>query len=376
MRDMVGSSASPPTEAWMQPRGSIDVPEGGVLQRRVALRLLTSAVGGAMAIAPSIVEALAYARVHPSGFGLEVAERIDAATLALRRLEEYAGVRRVLPLVRQHADFITRLLIDGRQASVARHRLADSAADIQQYLGWLHIDLGDAAVADQHFRRGIEILTEQGSNPALHAHMLEWRGRAQQRTGSGLATNRFDRSGATTALPFLLEARAVAEHASPLVRAEVTLAAADVLAGYGDTHQGLAAVESAQAAFDAHQPGEEKPPWMRHLDERTVACRIGSRMAWSYLDLNRPSDAAELLVDLGRLPLLPSLQADVWLGLALVSASNGDVEQACDFATRTYALGEQTGSSRVVQAVRGLHARHLADSQDSAAVRQLTERLG
>ncbi len=82
-----------------------------------------------------------------------------------RRLEDRVGSELVLPVSLRQARISSKLATEARGA--VRTEVVDSAAGWQQFLGWLHANLGHHRAAVHHYRAALELATESGNRDMI-----------------------------------------------------------------------------------------------------------------------------------------------------------------------------------------------------------------
>lgn len=129
---------------------------------------------------PDERERLALAARNPARLDEAVVDGLAATLAHQRRLEDSTGSGRMLAPAAEHLKLILRLLKEARAAPAAR--LAQTAAEASQFVGWLHTAVGayeDASTLyDQALRLGM-----QSRNTDLAATALSMQGHLAWVTG-------------------------------------------------------------------------------------------------------------------------------------------------------------------------------------------------
>jgi tetratricopeptide (TPR) repeat protein len=313
-------------------------------------------------------QAAAYllATKFPTGqHGLLGAEHLDLAAARLdrlRRLDGRDGADAVVVSAVEQADHLFRLLKGTPAAAPLRGRLALLAGEAATLAGWSSLNIGEPAPAMSWFRVA-EACGEQGA----YADLQAWGVRQQ--------AHLLDLAGKHEAALGRLR-RAPLESASAPVRIEVELLRARTAAKLPDGRRdrwALAALARAEATLD-HVARDPSPlGWMWLVTDSLVAAQRGHTLmllgqgeaAYEHLTTGLRSHPKALYRGFGELHL----------DLGRAAALAGEPEAACDHLAQADEVFGAIGATRQAGLLREVRGRDLAAFADTAAVRDLDERL-
>lgn len=181
--------------------------------------------------------------------GLANAATVQAAAEVIpryRRLEGAVPSAELLGSVQAHLQLTLRLRSNAR-TPWARHRLAAAASEAASFAAWLHLDIGDLATAQQHYRLAIEI-AGRSEVTLLAAYQL-----------GSLASLVTESGDATEALALLRAAERQLPRPSPAIaRAWLWSLRA---AAHAAARESLAAQRALEKAQRAAEGPQEEPVW-------------------------------------------------------------------------------------------------------------------
>lgn len=299
--------------------------------------------------------ALAERRYIDRGLAKDMAELLSET----RRLEDQVGSKLVVPLGVRQARISSALAVEAR--SSARPDTLDAAAGWQQFTGWLHANLGNHAIAVQHYRSALELATESG-NLDMISTALSMRGHVAWMAGE--------------VGPMLGLSRAAQRDGtelSPTVLALAVQQEARGLALEGD----LDAVEAKldQAAELIARGDPDRPDAQYFYSDSLIEMQRG--LAYR---LARRWDKAVVSLERGVAGFDPDLLTSEWATwyiaeLACALAGVGEPEAACRHASDALRIAVATPGSRLTGFIRVLHREMAAKWPTNSAVIALGEEL-
>lgn len=299
--------------------------------------------------------------VTPSRADLATARHLEALLAHYRRLDDQLGPRRLLTPVQAALDLVNDLRRDARLD--VRRALLSLAAQYEKEIGWLYTDSGAHALAEQAYGRAIDQATEAGDH-ALARYVLV------SKSDLVLVGGRSEE-----ALELAQAAQAGEGQLTPAVQAYAAMFEARAQAlnrNAGECKQKLEEATRLLAESTANGRADE-PPWIYYFVEEVLAAHRGVCLT----DLGEIGVAIETFDR--ALPALPAEQIRdrayhlIWSSKA--HAANNDPEQAAVVAQQAAHIAVGTGSGRVLQKLRGLHAELSKTHKDVRAVQELGELL-
>ncbi|MFD9893702.1 hypothetical protein ACFWY9_30520 [Amycolatopsis sp. NPDC059027] len=231
---------------------------------------------------------------------LTAVHAVRGVVASLRRLEDATSAGEVLPTVKAQAELVDRLAHNahGDVRTVAVGLLSE----IEQYLGWLEVALGNMRKSDSRFDRAISLAVE-ADDPNRLSLGLSFKGYIS------LLSKRFNGAASLT------EASLRESRAHPIIPVYDRYQRAQIYAGNGEAYQ--AQKELAKADKDAERTSEiERPDYVYWYTNGLWGLERG-RTLW----LLGQQDRARLEIAEG-LKLMPESQrtaqwADNWVRVAL-----------------------------------------------------------
>jgi tetratricopeptide (TPR) repeat protein len=221
-------------------------------------------------------------------------------------------------------------------------------------------DLGDQKLTERYYADAA-IATRKAGDPALDAYVSGFKSLVRVSDGEP-----------TAALALTRAARQVgARSATATTRAWLAGLEAQALASLHDSKACFVALRQAETAIGQARPDED-PPWMYSFDEGRLAALAGT----CYRQLGKLT-AAERTLQEALEALDPSCtrrRSEALLELALVQLEKEDIDEACRFATQSYASAVEAGSVLGQRRVGAFRSR-LDRWSDTEAVRKLDEQL-
>jgi transcriptional regulator with XRE-family HTH domain len=265
--------------------------------------------------------------------------RMEARLGRLRRMDDIVGGLDLAGIVERELRQVIAALPavgDGRQ----RARALGVVAGHAQLAGWVHADAGDYPSARRAYRVALQAAAGAGDRP-LAAYILaalSHQSLAAQDPQEALLLARTGMAGLPDG-PGCALTRVLLLHRTALAAAQV-----------GNRPEAQAALMLAERLADRPRPDED-PQWLYWLTDDELAAMTGRCLAV----LGRPLRAARLLsarAGGGGGPRSAALYG-VWLARVLVAL--GEVEEACQVASRALLDAVSGGSARAVDSVRHLH---------------------
>jgi transcriptional regulator with XRE-family HTH domain len=271
------------------------------------------------------------------GTGPDTLSRLEARLGRLRRMDDVVGGLDLAGIVdRELRQAIAALpaVGDGRQ----RGRALGMVAGHAQLAGWVHADAGDYPSARRAYRVALQAAAGAGDR-RLAAYILaalSHQSLAAQDPQEALLLARTGMAGIHDD-PGCALTRVLLLHRTALAAARL-----------GNRPQAQAALVHAERLADRPRP-DENPPWLYWLTEDELAAMTGRCLA----ALGRPLRAARLLTARGGGGPRSAALYGGWLARALVAL--GELEEACQVASRALLDAVSVGSARAVDSVRHLH---------------------
>lgn len=286
-------------------------------------------------------------------------EMLRATLAEQRNAEDVVGARRMLRPVLANAELVRELARDSRED--VRGELVELMSHYAQFLGWLHVDIGDPSSAVYWYDRAMESAQEMGdanmvvSVLSLKSHQA-W-GVKEPTRGLALAqAGRSDRLASAPGVRALIAQQEARCHA--------------MLGDAGECDRKLD--EAVVLSAEAYQRPDIEPPWTYFQTPE----RLSMQRATAYIELGRPTAAIELM-ERGLAALPEHYRRDRgWnLGrLALAYAMAGETEPACVNGVEALNLAAETGSVHPVRELRRMR-RLLDNSERHPAVRAFDDAL-
>jgi tetratricopeptide (TPR) repeat protein len=309
---------------------------------------------------PSIEDAvgrLRHALEHPSSVDSRTADLVESATSRLFDLEHHSPARLLAPTVDRHLATITALLTAARHESV-RRRLTVQAGRCAALAGWVALERGDTAAANQFWDTAISASQSAGEASLLagtltlvsySAHRREDPATAWQLADSAAVHAGNDRRAASWAL-----ARAALYAAELGERAEAREALDRAIELGGD--------------LPNPRPGDGSLPWTRFFDQS----RLLSAAAHATAVLGDES-AATLATDAVAIlgPARVKARAVVMAEATRVAAYTRDFELCLDWGAAACELTEALDAALAAHTLQSLMPTLLP----FASVRQVRELL-
>jgi tetratricopeptide (TPR) repeat protein len=342
--------------------------QGAILDvgtRREFMGQVTALVGTATMEAfldiggPDALNRYSLAVGRPTRVDRATVQDLETVTATHRELYHRLSSFELVDAVTGHLRGVARLL-RGAQHRVLRRRLAAVAGETAGHAAWLFHDLGDQKLTERYYAEAA-IATRKAGDPALYAYVSGFK--SLVRTSDGEPT---------AALALARAARqAGARSATATTRAWLAGLEAQALAGVQDNTACFVALRQAETAIGQARP-EEDPPWMYSFDEGRLAALAGT----CYRQLGKLTAAERTLQE-----ALEALDAsctrrrsEALLELALVQLEKEDIDEACRFASQSYAAAVEAGSILGQRRVGAFRSR-LDRWSDAEAVRNLDEQL-
>jgi tetratricopeptide (TPR) repeat protein len=269
----------------------------------------------------------------------EHVDSIEQMTAHLRRLDDQLGGGAVLDLVRQHVQYVVRLIKNHSYPASIGQRLHAAAGELLRLGGWLSFDAGQQANAQRYWLAALREAHAAGDR-ALGANVLGF-----------MSCQAKDLELYDEAIKLAESARRGYLGGSPQVAAILNLRAAEAHAQTLDISACRAAIDAGYEAFRTPPPETGNPGWSYWLDEAQVNEQIG----YCYVRLEDWTAARTHLRTAIRLQTDEQGREGALRRalLALTYARQGEPERACEIATiAVAALSGDVDSDRCVGHIR------------------------
>ena len=336
------------------------IPDGRLVFMPVDRRTLLCA-GTAMAL-PFGVPGVEWPRLARA---VHAPERVDAEIVGYlqRVLREHivadnkVGPCQLIDVVTAQMRFIDHLQSGAR--GEVRSELLTVAAQYAEFAGWLSHDLGSPRAAAYWCDRAMEWAQGAGNDVWVSYVLMQ---KSNQAASARDAERAITLAQAAQREPTRVPPRTLAAAAQQ--EAQGHALAGDEVMCHQKFDQALELVTRSQ-----HDQDAEPAPWCTEV-------YIEIQRATSWMRLGNPGRAIDLFErQLATLPTLYHRDRGVYLSRqACAHAANNDPEQAVAVGYKALAIGQQTGSARILTELHRLDA-GLADWSDLAVVAQFHEAL-
>ena len=283
---------------------------------------------------------LRYALEHPSTVDGRTADLVESATSRLFDLEHHSPARLLAPTVDRHLATITALLTAARHESV-RRRLTVQAGRCSALAGWVALERGDTASANQFWDTAISAAQSVGEASLLagtltlvsySAHRREDPATAWQLADSAAFHAGNDRRGASWAL----------------VRAAQYAAELGEIA---DARNALDRAIELGGDLPNPRPGDGTLPWTRFFDQARLLSAAAHASALLG-DERAPALAADAVAILS--PSRVKARAVVMAEATRVAAFGRDYELCLDWGAAACELTESLDAALAAQILQSL----------------------
>jgi hypothetical protein len=319
--------------------------------------------GGMLAVAPDILERLAWAQRHPPQIDAAVVGSLADVLAAQRRADDALGVAAVLRPTLTQFTAIEDLVRQAR--GPVRPALVDVAQQWAQFAGWLCRDVGDTAGARACFALALEWATEVGDR-TMAATVLNNR--------SAMAGE----AGEVGAMIGLAQGAQRDTTAATAQRADAANLEAQGYAMAGDASAAERKLGEAQdlASTLTDRPQDQRPwsYWMtpavlQSAEGHVSAYLAGTSPRWH----KRAVDLLETRPEASGTPLWKSARNLTWLAFAHARA--GDVDNACAAGLQASRVVLRAGSARNAATLSQIRTDLQARYPSHPKVRELAEAL-
>lgn len=249
--------------------------------------------------------------------------------------------------------------LSSRADTRTRQGLLKLGSRYAEYVGWLVQETGNEQAALWWTQRAVD-LAAAGGDYDLAAYALVRR---------ALVTLYREDAAQTVELA----QRAQDDRVPPRIRGLAAQREAQGHALAGDYDACMRALDRARELLAGAVPDSDAPV----IGTTNLPDPVGMVFGWCLYDLGRPADAAETMeTQLSKVsPQAMRTQVRYGLRCALAHAAAGEVDRACDLATRLLGSVAAVGSATIAADLRAL-ARVLARHPRNRSVRDLAPELG
>jgi transcriptional regulator with XRE-family HTH domain len=303
------------------------------------------------------ISRLRHALEHPSTVDTRTADLVESATSRLFDLEHHSPARLLAPTVDRHLATVTALLTAARHETV-RRRLTVQAGRCSALAGWVALDRGDAAAANQFWDTAINAAESTGEASLLACTLTLVSYSAHRRGDPATAWQLAD----TAAFHAGSDRRA----------ASWALARAALYAG--ELGEILDARDALDRAIELGgdlpnpRPGDGTLPWTRFFDQASLLSAAAHASA-VLGDERARTLATDAVATLG--PARVKARAVVLAEAARVAALCRDFELCLDFGTAACELAEALDAGLAAHILQSL----VPTLMPYASVRQVRELL-
>jgi tetratricopeptide (TPR) repeat protein len=258
------------------------------------------------------------------------------------------------------ASDVLPLLHDGRYRDEVRRELFTAVAELNQLVGWMAYDVGDADSGCRHLRRALRLCHDVGDD-ALAGEML-----------AGMSHQAAFLRSAELAADLAQGAKDKAQRAGvAALVAESAVMEAHGLALVNDIRGCLAALRESEEAFAAAE-NRERPEWLAYFDGAYLAAKFGR----CFRDLGRPVEAERFARR--SLDMIDGYERGRLFNLVLLASVLADqrkVEEACEIGSVALRVAFTVRSARTDADLIDLSHR-LAPFRAEPVVQTLNEKIG
>ncbi len=336
------------------------------MKRRQALKILGGVTSAALAassqelLTPAPWERLSMALARPCSLDEATLRALEAITEGHWQLV-YGGIPKynLLSGVLGHLQSLTQLLQGSSYLTSAYQRLCAISSQQAQIVGEIYFDMRDFVKAHGCFKSSVEAAREAQNNDLYAVALARW---------SFLTTynKQFQES-----LSLIDAANHVAiRHATPIVRSWIAAIEAEVQANLQAPSLSLKALERAEIIVD--QPAEKDI-----YSTKFTSASLSGYKGVCYVRLCMPKEAQTVLNDALKSISkdVPGGQATVLTDLAGTYAQQGEIEQACDYASQALVIiSNQNKSVNTLQRIRDLRLQ-LEMWKSTSHVKSLDEQI-
>lgn len=355
-----------PAHAYIRPHDVLNLDDesetgGEDVQRRQLFQ--AAAVGAASAGSSTFgwFSTQSTPRSSTRAVGMVDVQIIREMTQTFRRLDNRFGGGHARSAATNYlASDVFPLLRESRYRDDVRRKLFAAVAELNQLVGWMSYDVGDAYSGYRHFRHAMQLCQDVGDD-ALLGEML-----------AGMSHQAAFLRSADSAVDLARAAKGNAKRAGvPALVAESAVMEAHGLALVSDVHGCMAALREAELTFAAAED-QDRPDWLAYFDGAYLAAKFGR----CFRDLGRLAEAERFArrsldmidgYDRGRLFNL--------VLLASVLADQRKVDEACETGSAAVRVAFDVRSARTDADLVDLSHR-LAPFRAEPAVRMLDEQIG
>lgn len=278
---------------------------------------------------------------------MQMVQHFEVLLAQYRRLDDLAGPCHVHRSVRSTLSAVDDLCKTAQPR--VRQALLAISAQYHQLDGWLWVDSGKLAMGQRSFDQGIARASESGDQ-ALAGYLLACKSQAHIE-GSAVTEE-----SAVSAISLAEEAQTGKWRLTPAVRACAATREAWARALQGEPDDCLRKLDdAAQLLAESLERGRaDEPPWIYWYTEEHLPIQRGI----CNVMLGQPRRAITIFDDaIANLPgAFVRDRAYYLLWSARAHARNNDPEQAGRAALQAAQLATDTGSTTVIQELRGLQA--------------------
>jgi tetratricopeptide (TPR) repeat protein len=355
-----------PVHAYVRPsdaHGLGDESEtGGKDVQRRQLLLRAVAAGAASTGSPAFGWFNAQPRPRSStrAVGMTDVQIIRETTQTFRRLDNrFGGGHARSALTHYLASDVLPVLHEGRYCDDVRRDLFAAVAELNQLVGWMSYDVGDAGSGRRYLRQAMH-LCQDINDDALAGEMLA--GMSHQAA--------FLRSPAL-AIDLAQAAKDNGKRAGvPALVSESAVMEAHGLALANDVSGCLAALRESEQAFAAAEE-RDRPEWLAYFDGAYLAGKFGR----CFRDLGRPAEAEGFARR--ALNMVDGYERGRLFNLVLLASMLADqrkVEEACETGLAALRMASDVRSARTDADLADL-SRRLTPFQAEPAVQNFKEQF-
>jgi transcriptional regulator with XRE-family HTH domain len=332
--------------------------EGDNMRRR---ELLTHGPAAGLAVIADSSAAAGGTATAGRTISIADVEAVHAVTNTFRGLYSEFGAGNSRFQANEYLTAIVDPMVrNGRYTDTVQEKLFSATAELNELIGAMAYDTGQALIGQRHNRDGLRLCQEVG-NDALAAEIWGSMGYEAALAGAGEA-----------AVDLALAAQQSAKRTAigPL-RSKGSLMEARGLALQGDKTGGLAALRKAEQEFVRGNAGHDAPPWLSYFDESYLAAAF----ALVFQDLRLPEEAERFarrsLETADGNERVRLIRTTV---LATVLADQHRIDEACATAMLAVDKARSIRSTRTV-VLLGDVARRLTPFRTTPEVRELYEHM-
>lgn len=257
----------------------------------------------------------------------------------------------------QYLDSDVAALLKGHYSESVGKALHSAVAEATLLAAWSSYDAGIHGLAQRYFVQALR-LAQAASDPLLGGSILDAMSHQATFLGRHRDAARMARAART----------GTQGSASATLTAHFYAMEARALAAGGDSTGAQRALSESVRVFERRQPGSD-PDWISYFDD----AELSAEFSHCFRDIGRAADAV-LYAERSLVTAGASIRSDFFVTMVLAAGhlAMGEVEAACNAASRALGFGSGVKSARCAEYLRDFRA-GLAPYSMTTTIRSFTE---